>query len=264
MPIGVPLAIDYTPAVLSLKAMLLWAPAGYWIYHLFLRAVVADVGGVEAAVGIGAAIGLAAFGTFHPEGWVTASSSIALWLSAIGAPLADHLVNKHAHKTLDIERMKKACKALVSNPNNPSALADLGRSCHRANLNASAAIFLERAVAAAPQYMNDEKRMLQWVRRSVEGDPHDHPNSCPNCRYANDPGDILCKRCGGMVLVLLAGGRWLPESAPGKLLRIWAVALAVIFLAPMVGATMRSALAIPIIALVTIGGALLVWRIITR
>jgi hypothetical protein len=243
---------------------LLWIPAAYWIYSLAMTMVQADLGVMEGLFGIGAALGLAVVGVSTSQTWVAVSCSASLWLSAIGMPLVGRIMHKRAHLTIDMERMKKLCKVLTTSRRNVSALSDLGRFCAKYNLIASAIVFLEQAVSLAPQYTPDEKRQLQWLKRDFKGEPEDHPNSCPNCRELNPPDEVRCKKCGAMHLVLLAGGYWLPESAPGKLLRIWVVVLAVVFLAPAVGATIQSAVAIPLIVAIVVLAGLLLWRIVTR
>lgn len=257
--------VDTGPIVnLGLSIVLLWMPACFWMYSLLAGMIEAEIGAMEGMFGIGAAIGIALTCTASRSLATFLAGGAALWISAIGAPYARSFLHRRAHLNLDLEQMQKTCERAINSPRNSAVFTELGRMCAKMGLTASACLFLERAISLAPNFSADEKRMLTILRREIEGEPDDHPNHCPNCRTANAPGDIRCRKCQGPILVLLAGGNWLPQSAPGKILRIWIVVLGVLFLAPIIGVSLHSPLAVPIIAILTSGGMFLLWHILRQ
>ncbi len=242
----------------------IWPPAFYWIMHLTKQAIMADLGGPEAALGIGAAIGVALIGHTNEHLWMRVSCASILWLSALTVPIVGRFLHGKALLAIDIERMRKLSGILGGSANNPSALGELGRLCVKYGLTASAVGLLERAVAAAPHHMLDEKRMLQWVSRDLKGTPDDNPNTCPDCGFKNHPTEVRCKRCGRDILASLAGGAWLPERAAGRLVRLWLIVVCVLVLAPYIGSSVHSLVAVPLILLTVAAGVYLFWRTVTK
>lgn len=257
--------VDVTPVInLGLAIVLLWVPACFWMYSLIAAMIEAEMGMIEGLFGIGATFGIALICTGSTSRLAVVLGGIALWTSACVAPYARRFFHRKAHLSIDIEKLEKLSNNAVTNPNNTAVYSELGRMCAKLRLVPSACVFLERAVTLSPDFTKDEKRMLTYLQREVDGVPNDHPNHCPNCRAPNPPGEIRCRKCHGPILVLLGKGTWLPQSAGGRLLRVWIVVMAVGILSPIIGLTVQSAFAIPLIVSLAFVGLFLLWQIWRR
>jgi hypothetical protein len=152
------------------------------------------------------------------------------------------MLDKAEMHGIEIEQMEKAYEGLRLKPDNTSALFQFAKGLYLAGFRAHAISVASSALGSLSTEIDqvgnksvrdafraEENMLRNWRQEAAAAPSVKQSLRCPSCGTVNEPGPILCSRCGEPYLLYIARKGDTRVGIVNKLLIAWA-ATAVFFI----------------------------------
>ncbi len=241
---------------------LVWIPVAIWVVMLVNWMIVGEIDGLMGVIGIGFMITLALMAVSPPAPGMGPFFLGAAILTLIATPITRFSMDRRALNSIDIETIERAYEMLRQRPDNYAAKLRLARALYNKGLIAHAVAIGEAALQPAPDIaFSEEKYMLKRWKGQLTMVQNPTTNiRCINCGEFNEPGQIMCKKCGHAFLLSYAKGQFMKPSIARKLVACWLFAMMAMIGIPLSVTTLSPAGAIATILLLFACGTYFVVR----
>jgi hypothetical protein len=237
-------------------------PAALWVVTIVGWLIGEEIGTFEGTFAIGLVFGLALLAIRSSDPMISLAACVSLVISGGVFPFIRTALNRREHLMIDIGQMKSAYRQLDAKATNVGAKVQLAKMCYRRGLHSSAMALMEEAVSAAPDLLEDEKRMLRTWESEHGPTAKERDVRCPKCMAMNRSSVRYCKRCGTALLISLAGGAALLRGEPLRVFWMWTIAAAVLVVCPALALTLEPVPAILAVSLILLLSGILFYRIL--
>lgn len=213
----------------ALVGCVVWIPLAIWIVSLIHWMIMGDIDVLSGLVGLGIALALGLIALDQHTRAYSPFTLIAVVATIVMYPFVRAAMNKRELRSVDVEALEKAYRALSERPGNPIAKLTLARRLYDLGVPGHALAIAESALATLPAaHFRDEHRQIRSWKAVVTDPRHFAPIACVECHTANPPGNTHCAACGSPFLLDRVRGRFLGKGQGRKLLAVWVCLVAVI------------------------------------
>lgn len=188
------------------------------------------------------AVGMLFFVVIKPPHPVIPGVALAVVITLVAFfPYAVTMLDKAEMQGIDIEQLEKSYNALAVRPDNVAAAFQFSKGLYQNGFKAHAIAVATQALQNLPNqvdqvgnysvrdtFRNEEVMLRRWKEEAAQTVQGSQTVRCPSCGTMNEPGPILCSRCGEPYLLYVARQGDSRVGIMNKLLIAWA-ATAVFF-----------------------------------
>ncbi|MBX3120116.1 MAG: tetratricopeptide repeat protein [Fimbriimonadaceae bacterium] len=214
---------------------LVWVPIAIWCIMMINWMIVGEIETLAGLVGLGFGVTLGVLSVNPPDPGLRPLFFAAAVITLILTPITRLTMDRMALASFDIEAIERAYEMLRSKPDNYAAKLRLAKALYNKGLILHAVAICEEALRPASDVtFSEEKYMLKrWKGQIGMVQNPTRDIRCINCNELNEPGHILCKKCGHAFLLSYAKGQFIKPSIAKRLVACWMFAMMAILGIPL-------------------------------
>lgn len=131
----------------------------------------------------------------------------------VSYPFIETELEKREEREYGLERLERSFEALQQKPDSPAAVFEIARWLRHHGYHRDAVALADNALASLgtqrdavknvslrDAFRREEAMVDAWKQEPEVASPS-HAHQCPACRHDNEPGSLLCARCGRSYLL---------------------------------------------------------------
>jgi hypothetical protein len=242
-----------------LGGCIVWIPLALWIVALVHWMIGGEIDVLFGFAGILMAVVLGYYALVPPFPLFSILTLFAVTLTVIAFPFVRTGMTQKSLKAITLEDLEKAYAAARLNSTNAPARFRIAQLVYELGMPGHALRIAEDAIAGAPAsfFMEERRIVVRWQRTPLQPTAF-APLPCPECGFANAPGNVHCGACSAPFLLLRARGQFLPGRMGKKLLAGWITMIIVMVAMPAVGSIGGVEAVVGIVALMAAAAGILV------
>lgn len=228
---------------------LVWIPVTIWVVMLVNWMIVGEIDSMMGLFGICFGLTLGLLSVSPPAPGLGPLFFAAAVVTLLATPIARMTIDRVALASIDVEAIERSYEMLRMRPDNYSAKLRLAKALYNKGLILHAVAIGEEALKVASDVaFSEEKYMLRrWKNQIPQAVKPTKDIRCINCGTMNEPGLILCKKCGHAHLLSYTKGQFVKPSIAKRLVACWMVAMMAIIGIPLSVSTMPPVAAVGVI-----------------